>query len=437
MKVLIISSSFPYPVDIGRKVIISGFLEYFISAFGAENVVLAYVTPVADLAPRGEINCNVLTLPLDGIGQRLVGTTWQSLICRRHAVQEMMLYSRRAATQLEHLLQALSPSLVIVDTVRMAQYIESAMPRPARSILYLDDLYSLRYKRMLLAMDAYPDVALDSIGSFGRFLPSFMKSLAGGTVAQQYLLRLESGLLEKREQELPRRFDSVLLLNADEAASLAGQAGTKNVFTVKPLLRRHRHRLPRCFTGDPTYLFLGNLQYPANAYSLSLFMREALPGLVRAQPRTKLIVVGRGANADLMDAGRLWMDHVQFLDFVEDLAPLMATAAAMVVPLIYGSGLKMKVLDALYYGVPIVSTRHGIDGVPATDGRECFIEDDIAAFVSPLTQLLDLDMNCRMSRCAQELYAEQFAPEVVWNQYQEIFGSAKPRSVSSERQHAH
>jgi glycosyltransferase involved in cell wall biosynthesis len=192
--------------------------------------------------------------------------------------------------------------------------------------------------------------------------------------------------------------------------------------------------LPRRFAGDPTYLFLGNLQYPANAYSLSLFMREAMPGLVRTQPRTKLIVLGRGANADLMKQSRSWDGHIQFLDFVEDLAPLMSTAAAMVVPLIYGSGLKMKVLDALYYGLPVVSTRHGIDGVPATAGRECFIEDDVAAFVNPLTQLLDVGLNRRMSHCAQNLYAEQFAPEIVWNEYEAIFGTSKVRIAPLQRQ---
>jgi glycosyltransferase involved in cell wall biosynthesis len=424
MKVLVLSSSFPYPVDIGRKVIISGFLEYLVSVFGAENVVFAYIASPADSHVGARLSCGAFALPLDGIGRRIAGVAWQSIICRRHALQEMLLYSPQAAAQLRRLMQTTSPDLVVVDTVRMAQYVEAGAPLLPRSILYLDDLYSLRYRRMLMTMRAYPEVGLESVGTFARFLPAFMRRLARGQAIQQYLLRLESDLLEKREEELPHHFDSVLLLNAEEATRLSGQSGTKNVLTVKPLLRAHRNRLPRCFTGDPTYLFLGNLGYPANAYSLSLFMTQTLPGLIEADPHAKLIVVGRGADAQLKQQGRCWGAHVQFLDFVEDLAPLMATAAAMVVPLIYGSGLKMKVLDALYYGLPIVSTQCGIDGVPATPGSECFIEDDITAFVKPLTKLLDIDLNRRMSDCAQKLYAEQFAPEIVWSEYRKIFGTA-------------
>lgn len=425
MRVLVISSSFPYPIDIGRKVIISGFLEYFLRTFGADNVVFAYVASGREVAPRGELTCDVVALPLDSIARRLIGVTWESFVRRRHALQEMMVYSQTAATYIKKLLYATSPDLVVVDTVRMAQYLEAEARRSARTFVYLDDLYSLRYRRMLLAMRAYPDVAFDSIGSFGRFMPGYVRRVAAAPTLQRSLLRLESRLLEEREQVMPLHFDRALLLNAEEAASLAKQTGATNICTIKPLLRGHRHRLPRRFTGDPTYIFLGNMQYPANAYSLSLFMCKAMPPLVRAQPRTKLIVIGRGANADLMEQGKACDGRVQFLDFVEDMAPLMSTAAAMVVPLVYGSGLKMKVLDALYYGLPVVSTPQGIDGVPVTPGRECFVEEDIESFVHPLTELLDLCRNRWMSDCAQDLYATQFAPDVVWAEYQEIFGMAE------------
>jgi len=345
-------------------------------------------------------------------------------------VQEMMLYSPRAALQLKELLQKSVPDLLLVDTIRMAQYVEAALPGLAHSVLYLDDLYSLRYKRMLDAMRSHPEVEMDSVGSFGRFLPGFAKRFARGSLAQKCLLDFESELVAKRERNLSRQFDDVMLLNGEEAAHLTRHAGTKNIRTVKPLLGNHRHRLQRCFAGKPVYLFLGNLQYPANAYSLSLFLRDAMPGLVHAEPRTQLIVLGRGVTDALKEQARCWNGHIRFLDFIEDLAPLMATAAAMVVPMIYASGLRMKALDALYYGLPVVSTPVGIEGIPTTPGRECFIEDDIAAFVEPLTQLLDPALNRSVSHEAQRLYTEEFAPEVVWNEYQTIFGTATGETLT-------
>ena len=434
MRVLVISSSFPYPIDIGRKVVISGFLQYFLRAFGADNVIFAYVASGGEVVPRGELGCGVVALPLDGIARRLIGVTWESLVRRRHAIQEMMVYSQAAATRIKKLLYVTSPDFVVVDTVRMAQYLEAEVRRSARTFVYLDDLYSLRYRRMLLAMRAYPDVAFDSIGSFGRFMPGYVRRVAAAPTLQRSLLRLESRLLEEREQEMPLHFDRALLLNADEAARLGKQTGATNIYTVKPLLPGQRRRLPRRFAGEPTYVFLGNLQYPANSHSLSLFMRNAMPPLVRAQPRTKLIVIGRGANSDLIQQSKAWDGRVQFVDFVEDLAPLMSTAAAMVVPLVYGSGLKMKVLDALYYGLPVVSTPQGIDGVPVTPGRECFVGDDIESLAQPLMELLDVGRNRWMSDCAQDLYAAQFAPDVVSAEYQRIFCTTELPAVVPRRQ---
>lgn len=423
MKALLLSSSFPYPVDVGRKVIMAGFIEYLISVLGAENVTFAYMESGADGESPIRAPCGVSLLSLEGLPKRLAGVAWQGLIKKRRAFQEMMLRSRTAFREVQSLLQQISPDLVVVDTVRMAQYVESLSPKPYRSILYLDDLYSLRYRRMIGAMRAYPEAVLDPFGTFGRFIPPAMREMMRGQALQQRLLSLESHLLERREKELPYRFDSVLLLNADESRSLAMRSKANNITTVKPFLAGHRNRLPRRFTGEPTYLFLGNLRYPANAFSLAVFLAQALPALLRTDPRTKLIVVGRGADPRLKELGSESGGHIEFRDYVEDLAPLMSKAAAMVVPLVYGSGLKMKVLDGLYYGIPIVSTPWGIEGVPAAHGSECFIVDDVSGFVEPLLDLRDVDLNTRMSQRGQELYAKEFAPEVVWDQYGQIFGT--------------
>jgi glycosyltransferase involved in cell wall biosynthesis len=275
---------------------------------------------------------------------------------------------------------------------------------------------------MIETAQSHPNMPFDAIGTFGRFLPSGLRRAARGPQLQRGLLAFESRLLERREIQLVDRFDSILLLNEQETVHLAQCSGADNIRTVKPLLRAHCNRLPRRFNGEPTYLFLGNLQYPANAYSLSLFMTQTMPKLIKANRRAKLLVIGRQSGTGLAEQAQRLGSHVQFLDYVEDLAPVMATAAAMVIPLIYGSGLKMKVLDALYYGVPIVSTECGVEGIPVTPGLNGLIENDVGEFVEPLIRLLNRDLNRRMSDEAQRLYAEEFAPEIVWREYGAIFG---------------
>lgn len=420
-KVLVVSSSFPYPPDIGRKVVIVGFLSYLARTFGENNVTFAHIGEDPDFAGQSPLPCRSAPLPLDDLGRRMSRVFWHSVVRQHYALQEMMLYSKRAEERLGDLIDAIRPDIVLGDTIRMARYFERRAYRAPRSILYLDDLYSLRYRRMLDTIQAHPDVALDAIGTFGRFLPRSIRRAVRGRELQRVLLGFESRLLNRREIELTQHFDQVLLLNRDEKARLTQSSGAQNIGTVKPLLGSHRGRLPRRFDGMPTYLFLGNLLYPANAYSLSLFIARTLPELIKADPRTKLLVIGRHRGSGLPEKARSLAPHIEFLDYVEDIAPLMATAAAMVIPLVYGSGLKMKALDALYYGIPMVSTDCGIDSIPVRPGCDVLIENDVAEFVSPLLRLLDPALNDRISGASQRLYAQEFAPEVVWREYGAIF----------------
>ncbi len=424
IKVLVASSSFPYPLDIGRKVVISGFLDYLEDTFGAANVTFAYLGGSLSSAARASVLCHSIALPLDAAVPRLGRAFWHSFVRQRYALQEMILYSRQAEERLRELERTLRPDIIVGDTIRMARYFEPNAYRAKRSILYLDDLYSLRYQRMIEATRAHPDMPLDAIGTFGRFLPPGIRRVVHGRGLQQALLALESKLLEQREIEMTRCFDHILLLNKAETTRLTQRSGARNIGTIKPLLRCHRDRLPRRFDGEPTFLFLGNLHYPANAYSLSLFMTRTMPELIKAEPRAKLLVIGRHRGTGLAEQAGSLGSHVEFLDYVEDLAPVMATAAAMIIPLVYGSGLKMKALDALYYGIPMVSTDCGVDGMPVTAGHDVLIENDLSAFVSPMLRLLEPGFNDRISAASQRLYAEEFSPQVVWREYGDIFGGA-------------
>jgi glycosyltransferase involved in cell wall biosynthesis len=421
MKVAIVTSSFPFPADIGRKVVMAGFLDYFMNSCGGSEVTFICIASASDQG-TWPLRCRYCHIELGGIGRRAIGVAWQSFIRRRRAVQEMLIYSRSAAALVDQLIRALNPDLVFVDTLRVAQYTEAHSLAP-HSVLYLDDLYSLRYRRMLEAMRAHPLAQIDPLGSFARFVPAGVQHAIHIHAIQEALLRLESTLLERREQELPREYDRVLLLNEHEADHLRGQAAVANVSVVKPLLSP-RATLPRRFSGTPHFVFLGNLKYPANAYSLSLFMTSVLPNLVAREQSIRLSVIGRGASPGLKALAARFDGHVEFLDFVDDLAPLLAQAAGMVVPLIYGSGLKLKVLDALHFGLPVVSTHKGVEGLPVQNGIDCLIEDDLSSFPERMLQLLDPSLNEQMSNAGQQLYVREFAPEVVRREYAGIFAMA-------------
>jgi glycosyltransferase involved in cell wall biosynthesis len=222
---------------------------------------------------------------------------------------------------------------------------------------------------------------------------------------------------------MPDAFDEVLLFNAGEAAYLRDLTGAANVRVISPLIsvRRVSGQLQRAFRGEPIFLFVGNLLYPANAYSLSLFLRRAMPALVEQVPDVRVMVVGRDADAGLVELTRTFGGRVELLGYIDNLEPLACSAAGMVVPLMFGTGLKIKVIEALALGLPVVSTSCGVDGLDVRNGVECLIEDDLAAFPRTMLQLLDPAINERLSCAGAAFYAARFAPDVVWAQYYSLF----------------
>jgi glycosyltransferase involved in cell wall biosynthesis len=114
--------------------------------------------------------------------------------------------------------------------------------------------------------------------------------------------------------------------------------------------------------------------------------------------------------------------HIQFLDFVPDLEPLMTTSAALIAPIVYGTGVKTKILDALYYGLPIISTQNGVDGTGIKAGREALVENDLEHYGDCMIAILDRQLNETMSAAGRVFYDAQYAPEQVRQEYRKIFG---------------
>jgi len=173
---------------------------------------------------------------------------------------------------------------------------------------------------------------------------------------------------------------------------------------------------------EPEFLFLGSFTLPANVHSLSAFL-DALPAVFERIPTAKIVVVGKNTHNGIREKARRYGDCVRFLDYVADISEVMSTASAMVAPISFGTGIKMKVLDALAHGLPLVSTSAGIDGTGITPGREALVSDDLGEYPELLSAVLDPGVNDRMSEACLDLYESDYSPEAVAQQYRQVFMS--------------
>lgn len=122
----------------------------------------------------------------------------------------------------------------------------------------------------------------------------------------------------------------------------------------------------------PVFCFVGLLEYAANADAATWFARKVFP-LVRARhPRGELHLVGRYGPAveKLADA-----EGVRLCGSVADMGEVMHRVDVVVVPVRYGGGTRLKVLEGFAWKVPVVSTSVGCEGLEVTDGEQLLIGD--------------------------------------------------------------
>jgi len=161
-----------------------------------------------------------------------------------------------------------------------------------------------------------------------------------------------------------------------------------------------------------TMLFLGNFRHTPNQEALAWFLDSVLP-LVRAEePRARLLIVGSEPPARESLRHR---EGVELVGFVEDVREPLARYALFVCPILSGSGVRVKLLEAFAAGIPVVSTRLGAEGLASEDGEICALADEPAAFARHVVDLLrDSDKATAMAaRARQEVVTKRDMREMT------------------------
>ncbi|MFH0731795.1 MAG: glycosyltransferase family 4 protein [Candidatus Omnitrophota bacterium] len=137
---------------------------------------------------------------------------------------------------------------------------------------------------------------------------------------------------------------------------------------------------------DDKILFVGSAVNTLNIDAVKFFLREIWPKVLSQKPSTEFIIIGNGFT-DI--AAKSYSKNVKLLGFVEDMRPYLKSSKVFVVPLLNGSGIRMKILEAMSAGCPIVTTSIGREGINLVDGKDAFIRDDPEAFADAILILMD------------------------------------------------
>ncbi|HNY55622.1 MAG TPA: glycosyltransferase family 4 protein, partial [Chitinophagales bacterium] len=127
--------------------------------------------------------------------------------------------------------------------------------------------------------------------------------------------------------------------------------------------------------------------WEANIDGLIWFNNEIWPAIKQQHPGIILYIVGRHPDNRLKEMAAK-DDSIVMAGFVEDLEPYFRKARLFITPLRFGSGIKVKVVNALYRGIPCVTTSIGTEGLKVKDGEHIFIKDQPKDYITAVDTLL-------------------------------------------------
>jgi glycosyltransferase involved in cell wall biosynthesis len=175
-------------------------------------------------------------------------------------------------------------------------------------------------------------------------------------------------------------------------------------------LASYRSRIPATKEypepGPPTLIYLGTMSYYPNIDAILFFWREIAPRILAHMPETRLLVVGHDPAPEVR---ALAADpRVILTGTVPDVRPYLQQSTAMIVPLRLGGGTRLKILEAMASGLPVISTSVGCQGLEVSDGKDILIADDPQTFAHHTLDLLrNADLRRRLVSEAERV-AERY-----------------------------
>jgi glycosyltransferase involved in cell wall biosynthesis len=362
MRVLLLTQVLPYPPDSGPKVKTYYVLKYLARQHRVTLVSFVRDTDKPEYIRHLESLCEkVITVPITRSPVRDLAFLGKSLLTSQ---PWMMLRDERAEMQaalaeLAALTKDEPFDVVHADQTNMGQY---ALPfTRSRRVLDLHNALWVLYKR-LAETTAY-------------------------TSPMKYILLRDWRLLKRYEGELCRAFEAVTAVSEEDKAALM-EAGARSDMTVIPIaIDTDEQAFIQRQPSGPHIVHIGTMYWPPNIDGITWFLDEIYPRVKAQVPDVRCTLIGARPPASISDRAKT-DPSLTVTGYVADPLPYLRDSSMMVVPLRSGGGMRVKILNALSQGIPMVSTTVGCEGIAVTHGEDILVADDPAAFADATVRVL-------------------------------------------------
>lgn len=203
-------------------------------------------------------------------------------------------------------------------------------------------------------------------------------------------------------------FDTVLVTSAREAGLMNGYRSLvyPNAIPAVPA--------PGCAGQSLSLVFSGNLEYHPNQQAVEWFAAGVWPAVHACHPQLEWRIVGKNPHG--VESKVRGLTNVRLTGPVDDAISALSESKIAVVPVLSGSGTRVKILEAWAAGLPVISTSLGAEGLDATPGTHYINADSAEQFVSAISRLLENPgQAAQLGAAGRCIYEQRFTWEAAWS----------------------
>jgi polysaccharide biosynthesis protein PslH len=198
--------------------------------------------------------------------------------------------------------------------------------------------------------------------------------------------RYDQWRAERWERRVLAQASRIVAVTDSDARALAALSGGRPTTVVPNGVDTRAFAAVRPEPAACSILFVGNFEYAPNVDAVAWLLDDILPRVWQQQPQARLLLCGHAMPAAWRER---WRDaRIDWLGYVDHLPSVQARASVFVAPLRFGGGSKLKVLEAMAAGLPVVSTAQGLSGLSAVNGVHALEAADAHGLASALVQML-------------------------------------------------
>jgi glycosyltransferase involved in cell wall biosynthesis len=290
-----------------------------------------------------------------------------------------------------------SPVVIVRDEIReMHTLLRELAREEAFDVVHADQTSMAQYALWVQSQvdgppAERPRLVLDAHNALYR-IPERMARHERSPLRRALLLR-EASALRRYELDAYGRFDAVVFVTDVDRQALAARdpalRSRDSKFTTIPICVDPGQKLliDRCQDAR-LVTHLGTMLWPPNVEGVLWFARSVWPLVIDRVPGARFAVLGKDPPRAVRDL-TAQVRGVDVAGYVSDPAPYLAETAAFIVPLRAGGGMRVKILDAWSWGIPVVSTSLGAEGIHVQDGHDILIADQPPALAAAVVRLLE------------------------------------------------